>query len=448
MTMPAMAQSLPDIVDLVENHSDPVVSVRVKSKPKGNNSLRGIPKELLPFFSPELSPFFRGNPNRQPASAIGSGFIIEADGYVLTNAHVVADSDEIIVTLKNGEEYTAKLVGSDKRTDVALLKIDADKPLPTVKVGDSEKLRVGQWVVAIGSPWGLDQTVTAGIVSALGRRLPRENYVPFIQTDAAINPGNSGGPLMDLDGKVIGINSQIISPVKAYAGLSFAIPINVVMNIQSKIREDGFVRRARLGVLFSDVSKTTAEAMGLVDGRPKGALIQDVVKGSAASEAGLQSGDIILSLNDVAIEKSHDLPLILERMIPGETAKLEVLHEGKIVTITAVLDSWEDDVTVLGMKLGKLDEKMRIRLGIERDLQGVFIISIENKEGTPVDVISQLRNDDVITGITIKGRLYSIADVAKLQRIINNASGAKAVAFRIWRKGSHLIIPINLRNNQ
>ena len=238
---------------------------------------------------------------------------------MLTNAHVVEGGDEIIVALKNGDEYTAKLVGRDKKTDVALLKIEADKPLPTVKIGDSQKLRVGQWVVAIGSPWGLDQTVTAGIISALGRRLPQENYVPFIQTDAAVNPGNSGGPLMDLEGRVIGINSQIISPVKAYAGLSFAIPINVVMDIQRKLRDDGFVRRAT-GVIFSRVSKTIAEAMGL--DRQRGALIQDVLENSAAAEAGLQSGDILLSFNGMDIEKSHQLPLFIGSVLPARKPHL------------------------------------------------------------------------------------------------------------------------------
>lgn len=444
LALSAAAQNFPNIVDLVEENSEPVVSVRVKSEPKGNAAPRGIPREFLPFSPPELLPFFHGRPGgRHPVTSIGSGFIIDAEGYVLTNAHVVEGGDEIIVALKNGDEYTAKLVGRDKKTDVALLKIEADKPLPTVKIGDSQKLRVGQWVVAIGSPWGLDQTVTAGIISALGRRLPQENYVPFIQTDAAVNPGNSGGPLMDLEGRVIGINSQIISPVKAYAGLSFAIPINVVMDIQRKLRDDGFVRRAQLGVIFSRVSKTIAEAMGL--DRQRGALIQDVLENSAAAEAGLQSGDILLSFNGMDIEKSHQLPLFIGSVLPGTKATFEVLRNGNIITVTAVLGALEDDVIILGMRLKDLDDNIRNRLQVEGDFQGIVIVGIENNEKTPEN-IDQLRPDDIITDMIIQKHIHPIHDIAALQKILNDADNASAVAFRVWRKGRRLVIAVELNN--
>lgn len=422
------------VVKLVEEHSAPVVSVRAIRSGAGD-ILGGRHPEFFPF-PPELFGPRRGR--RPPAASQGSGFIIDADGYILTNAHVVADADEIIVSLKNGDEFQAETVGIDRRTDIALLKIDAEgENLPVVEIGDSDAIRVGEWVVAIGSPYGLDQTVTAGIISALGRRLPSEQYVPFIQTDAAVNPGNSGGPLMDLEGKVIGINSQIISSSGAFAGVSFAIPIGVAMNIQSRLREDGEIKRGLLGVVFTPVSQTLAEALGLES--RDGALVQEVLKDSAADEAGVKDGDIIVEFNGEKIKDAHTLPLRIGALPPGEKVTVGVWREGEQLSFTATLGALDNpSETVLGLRLEDLSQEDERRTGLEH---GAKVIGILHDEDTPKD-INQLRAGDIITFVVVNQKLRRVENRAAFAELTKSATGS--IALRIWRDGRRLIIPIQL----
>ncbi|MDZ7748541.1 MAG: Do family serine endopeptidase [Halofilum sp. (in: g-proteobacteria)] len=321
--------AVPDFTRIVKNNRDAVVNVSTTQQVSAEQ--RGIPRELLEQLPPghPLKRFFKrfggeggGKPERGRTS-LGSGFIISADGYVLTNAHVVAKADEITVKLHDNRQFDAKVVGMDKPTDVGLLKIDASG-LPTVDIGDSDELRVGQWLLAIGSPFGLDYTATQGIVSALERSLPNDTYTPFIQTDVAVNPGNSGGPLFNGDGEVIGINSQIFSRTGGYMGLSFAVPINTAMDIVSQLKEDGTVERGYLGVSIQPVDRGLAESFGL--DKPVGALVADVMADSPAKAAGLQSGDVILRFDGRKVSDASALPPMVGRVEPGKSAKVQILR--------------------------------------------------------------------------------------------------------------------------
>ena len=315
---------LPDFTDLYERNGPAVVSIDVTQK---SRRARGMPElsEDDPFYE-----FFRrfgqvpprrGQEREPEPQAVGSGFVIGSDGHVLTNAHVVDGADEVTVRLSDKREFKAKVLGTDKRTDIALLKIEA-KDLPTVTIGDPEKLRVGEWVVAIGKPFGLENTMTAGIVSAKGRDLPQENLVPFIQTDVAINPGNSGGPLFNMKGEVVGINSLIYSRTGGYMGLAFAIPIDVAMNTVTQLKEKGRVTRGRIGVQIQPVTKEDAEAFGL--GAPRGALVNGVEKDGPAAKAGVEVGDIIVKADGRDVKSSQELPRIITAIRPGNKIVLTV----------------------------------------------------------------------------------------------------------------------------
>ncbi|WP_409301806.1 Do family serine endopeptidase, partial [Pseudomonas sp. KCJK8993] len=310
----AQAAELPDFTQLVEQASPAVVNIsttqklpdrRVSAGPMPD--LEGLPPMLREFFERGMPPQQRSprGDRQREAQSLGSGFIISPDGYILTNNHVIADADEILVRLADRSELKAKLVGTDPRSDVALLKIDG-KDLPVLKLGKSQDLKAGQWVVAIGSPFGFDHTVTQGIVSAIGRSLPNENYVPFIQTDVPINPGNSGGPLFNLAGEVVGINSQIYTRSGGFMGVSFAIPIDVAMDVSSQLKAGGKVSRGWLGVVIQEVNKDLAESFGLE--KPAGALVAQIQDDGPAAKGGLQVGDVILSLNGQPIVMSADLP--------------------------------------------------------------------------------------------------------------------------------------------
>ena len=338
----ASAKSLPDFTELVEDNSAAVVNISTSSERKVGGGVQGSPFsqrqfEQLPEFFQEFfrgpnSPFGGGSPGRQaPRQSMGSGFIVSTDGYVLTNNHVVEGADEIIVRLNDRRELPARLIGTDPRSDMAVLKIEDGDDLPVVKVGRSRNLKVGEWVLAIGSPFGFDYTVTAGIVSALGRSLPSENYVPFIQTDVAINPGNSGGPLFNLEGEVIGINSQIYTRSGGFMGVSFAIPIDDAMGVFRQLRDDGSVSRGWLGVLIQEVNRDLAESFGLQ--RPRGALVAEVMAGSPAQKASLQAGDIILAYDSEEVALSSDLPPMVGRTPVGETAALRVLRGGEVINV-------------------------------------------------------------------------------------------------------------------
>jgi serine protease Do len=337
-------QDMPDFAALVSEYGDAVVNVEVQQTARWT---RGSPRWRPddPFFdffrrfgipAPELDP--RGSP--LPRHGTGSGFIVSQDGYILTNAHVVADADEVTVRLSDRREFRAKVIGADARTDVALIKIDA-KDLPTVRVGDPDKLRPGQWVLAIGSPFGLENSVTAGIVSATSRAVGGESYVPFIQTDVAVNPGNSGGPLFNLQGEVVGINSMIFSRTGGYMGLSFAIPIDVAMSVRDQLVKTGRVVRGRIGVAVQDVNAQLSQSFGL--DRPRGALVSSVDEDGPAAKAGIEVGDIILEVNGEPIDRFADLSGTIGRMKPGSEARLTVWRNRKERGIEVKVVELEDE---------------------------------------------------------------------------------------------------------
>ncbi|HKK14822.1 MAG TPA: DegQ family serine endoprotease [Gammaproteobacteria bacterium] len=330
----------PDFITLAKDNQAAVVNISTTATVSTKQS-HGLPPGI-----PKDSPFgqffkhFFGNRNgpagngKQKVHSLGSGFIISSDGYILTNAHVVKDADQIVVGLDNRRQFSAKLVGMDKMTDVALLKIDA-KNLPTVKTGDSDNLQVGQWVLAIGSPFGFSHSATQGIVSALHRSLPNDTYVPFIQTDVAVNPGNSGGPLIDTAGEVIGINSQIYTTTGGYEGLSFAIPINVAMNVAKQLKSQGHVTRGWLGVYIQPVTQNLAQAFGM--NKPSGALVAKVEPDSPASRAGLKAGDVITAYNGHEIQQSSALPPLVANTPIGKTVPVKVLRDGSAKTVQVTI---------------------------------------------------------------------------------------------------------------
>jgi serine protease Do len=329
-----VAVMLPDFTTLVKKFGPAVVNIRVieKSPTEGQDNPFG---PNSPF-----APFFRGlpfqAPPEEPIRGEGSGFIIRPDGVILTNAHVVAGATRVTVQLTDRREYTAKVIGEDKTADVAVIKIPADN-LPTVNLGDSNSLQVGQWVLAIGAPFGFDNSATAGIVSAKGRTLPDSGYVPFIQTDVPINPGNSGGPLFDMQGRVVGINSQIYSRTGGYMGVSFSIPINVAMQVAHQLMTTGHVERGKLGVVIQNVDQGLADSFGLPE--PEGALVSSVEQGGPASRAGIQPGDVILALNGAPVATSSQLPVRIASLMPGTTVHLTIWRDHAERTIDVKLGS-------------------------------------------------------------------------------------------------------------
>lgn len=365
----ALAQSrgLPDFTELAERQGAAVVNISTTQVTRSS--------QMSPFPFDENDPafeFFKRFIPRHPGGAaprefenksLGSGFIVSGDGFILTNAHVVDGADEVTVRLTDKREFKAKIIGADKRTDVALIRIEASG-LPTVKLGDPAQLKVGEWVVAIGSPFGFDNSVTAGIVSAKGRSLPQENYVPFIQTDVAINPGNSGGPLFNMRGEVVGINSQIYSRSGGYMGVSFAIPIDVAMEIQNQLRASGKVSRGRLGVVIQEVNKELAESLGL--NKPMGAVVNAVEKGGPADKAGLEPGDVILKFDGKPINASADLPRLVAATKPGTRSTLQVWRKGTTRDIAVTVGEMVDEKTAANRqgRGAKPPEQQANRLGL------------------------------------------------------------------------------------
>src|SRR5712671_3307789 len=331
------ASALPDFSALVEQNGPAVVNISTTTAPvRTQMQVPQIPGEpgdpIQEFFRRFQIPIPQGGDMLR--KGVGSGFIVSADGYILTNAHVVDDASEVTVKLTDKREFKAKVIGVDRRTDVALVKIDS-KNLPTVRIGDASKARVGEWVAAIGSPFGLENTVTAGIISAKSRSLPDETYVPFIQTDVAINPGNSGGPLFNMAGEVIGINSQIYSRTGGYMGLSFAVPIDVAMKVKTDLQKYGKVSRGRLGVTIQGVTQELADSFGLK--KAQGALVSAVETKSPADKAGIKTGDIILAVDGRDIENSIDLPRVIGETRPGTTVNLKVWRQGETKELRASL---------------------------------------------------------------------------------------------------------------
>lgn len=390
---PAQVTGLPDFTGLVERNAPAVVNIRAITTASSSPSSEGfgdqgpgqeeIPEFFRRFFGP---PGSGGGPIDRDQESGGSGFIISADGYILTNNHVVRGADEVTVRLTDRREFRADVIGTDPETDIALLKVDTNG-LPTARLGDSNTLKPGQWVIAIGSPFSFDHSVTAGVVSATGRSVGggQQQYVPFIQTDVAINPGNSGGPLFNLAGEVVGINSQIFSGTGGYMGISFAIPIEVAQNVVEQLRSDGRVRRGLIGVQIQEVTREFAQSLGL--DRPGGALVGLVAPGGAAEDAGIRVGDVILAFEGREIVSSADLPLAVGTTRPGSKAKVDIFRDGKRQSVTLTVGEAEanpDAVAAagaqtppasanrLGMALQNLTAEQREQMGLE-DEGGVLI---------------------------------------------------------------------------
>ena len=443
---------LPEFTQLVEQASPAVVNIsttqKVESRRAGSHQmpdLEGMPPMFREFFErmPQQPP--SGQERKREAQSLGSGFIISADGYVLTNNHVVADADEIIVRLSDRSELVAKLVGADPRTDVALLKVEG-KDLPTVKLGSSEGIKVGEWVLAIGSPFGFDHSATSGIISAKGRSLPNENYVPFIQTDVAINPGNSGGPLFNLDGEVIGINSQIFTRSGGFMGLSFAIPIDVAMDVADQLKASGKVSRGWLGVVIQEVNKGLAESFGLE--KPAGALIAQVLVDGPAAKGGVRVGDVILQVNDRPVILASDLPHLVGVIKPGDKAQFQVLREGKRISLALQVGSMPVDGEEPPVASAAEPEQASNRLGV-----AVVTLTAEQRKqldiqnGVLVKAVAQgpaamigLRPGDVITHLNN----LSIASVDEFQQVVKQLPDNRSVSMRVLREGRASFITFKL----
>lgn len=448
--VPAYAQ-LPDFTDLVKHTGDAVVNISTVQK--ANDTQTGPDGQLPPDLPPEMEEFFkrfyqgpgRNNPAPREAASLGSGFIISRDGYVLTNHHVVNNASEIIVKLKDRRELVAKLIGSDESTDVALLKVES-KDLPVFEIGNPDDLQVGEWVLAIGTPFGFEQSVTAGIVSAKGRSLPDGNYVPFIQTDVAINPGNSGGPLINMQGKVVGINSQIYSRSGGYMGLSFSIPIDVAMNVVDQLKSKGKVARGWLGVQIQDVTRQLAESFGM--DRPHGALVAKVISGGPAEKAGLQVGDIIVEFNGQIIETSGELPPRVGVFPVDEKAKVKILRQGDKQEISVKIgllpsqnnaqskEAASNEVASnrLGVVVSDINLEQRKELQIEKN--GVLVQKVNKGVAQeiglqPGDVILRIQNTVV-------------RDANEFNAIVAKLPKEKSIAMLVQRNGSPIFLAFKL----
>lgn len=436
---------LPDFTPLAESAGKAVVNISASAKSSKRAGQQDVPEIFRRFFGDD----FNFAPAPQDKQSFGSGFIISADGYVLTNNHVVQGADKVTVRLSDRRELDAEVIGTDERADVALLKIDG-KDLPLLKIGNPEQLKVGEWVLAIGSPFGFEYSVTSGIVSAKARALPNESYVPFIQTDVAINPGNSGGPLLNMKGEVIGINSQIYSRSGGFMGLSFAIPIDVAMESVEQLKASGHVARGYLGVVIQDISRDLADAYGLP--RPAGALIAKVLPGSPAEKTGLKEGDVITQFNARDINLSSDLPQMVGRAKVGQSYPLTVYRDGKARTlnfeVAALPDDGNDAATPAGK--GKSAAKPDLsRLGIN----SIRELSAEEKAALKIDggaVIMQLaegaaadaglRAGDVV--VSLQGK--PVATARQFADMAKDLPAGKAVPLGVNRRGQPMILALKL----
>lgn len=443
-----LAKELPDFTELVEQQGPAVVNVSTSQTIRQAQISHGLPN--LPEGDP-LNEFFRrfapSVPQQQESQSLGSGFIIDADGYILTNAHVVDSADKITVRLTDKREFKAKLIGFDKRTDVALLKIEASG-LPKVVLGKPEQLKVGEWVLAIGSPFGFDSSVTAGIVSAKGRSLPQENYVPFIQTDVAINPGNSGGPLFNMQGEVVGINSQIYSRSGGYMGLSFAIPIDVAMEVVSQLRSTGKVTRGRIGVTIQELTRELAESFGLA--KAEGAVISSVEKNSPADKAGLEAGDVVLKFDGKKIGSSADLPRIVAMTRPGSKVAMQVWRKNTMREISLTVGEIKEEnvlaqatknsdeggrkslsLTRLGVKVTPLSEELKSKLQIK---SGLLVEEVKKgvRNGLHAgDVILSVGNLEAQSAEQINSALKSVASGRNVALLIRRGDWVSYLAIKL-----------------
>ncbi len=449
----ALARALPEFTELVRTYGPAVVNISTKQADRGY----ARPHDFSVPDMPEDSPFydffhrFFGEEGLTPpeeeegdSRPLGSGFFISSDGYLLTNSHVVEGAYEIIVRTSDRREFLAELVGTDKRSDIALLKVEA-QDVPAVKLGSAKDLEVGEWVLAIGSPFGFEHSATAGIVSAKGRSLPNENYVPFIQTDVAINPGNSGGPLFNLDGEVVGVNSQIYSRTGGFMGLSFAVPIDMAMDVVQQLKTTGRVSRGWLGVVIQDVTRELAAAMGLES--PKGALVAQVLPDSPAETARLQVGDVVVRFNGKDVPTSSALPPLVGASRVNEPARVEVMRRGRSEEITIIVGELPDDgelmiaatpertvANSIGLVVADLDPGQRERLGIEQG--GVIVREVNPGAGeragiAPGDVILMFDNEPV-------------ADAARFEALLDQTERGRWVAVLIHRDDGRMFFPVRI----
>ncbi len=448
----ALSRELPDFTELVSQNSPTVVNISTKQSATPSERLRGFSVPDLPEDSPlqDLFRHFFGEEGELPedsfqSRSLGSGFFVSPDGYVLTNSHVVEGADEIVVRTSDRREIVATLVGTDKRSDIALLKVEGED-LPSAKIGSSQDLRVGEWVLAIGSPFGFESSATAGIVSAKGRSLPTENYVPFIQTDVAINPGNSGGPLFNLKGEVIGVNSQIYSRTGGFMGLSFAIPIHVAMDVVDQLKTKGRVSRGWLGVLIQDMTRELAESFGMA--QPRGALIAQVLPDSPAQAAGLQPGDVILSYNEREVVTSSNLPPLVGDTDVGASANLVVLRNGENVPLSVKIEELPDEdqltgpngereresANQLGLVVRDLTPEQRQQLNLE---QGGVIV--ESLDPGPADDAGLSAGDMILL---LDNR--PIADRNDFNRILEEINPGRTIAVLVQRGDSRIFYAVKL----
>lgn len=440
------ARSLPEFTELVKTNGPAVVNITTSHQQKNTPE---IPSDAPGYEEPfdELMKRFFGNPGSGGAvpedfgsDARGSGFVLSADGYIITNHHVVDGADEILVKLNDRREFTAKLIGSDKRSDVALLKIEALN-LPTLKIGDSGTIEVGEWVLAIGSPFGFESSATTGIVSATGRNLPTDTYVPFIQTDVAINPGNSGGPLFNLDGEVVGVNSQIYSRSGGFMGVSFAIPINIVMDVVSQLKNNGKVSRGWIGVHIQEVDQNLAQSFGMTT--PTGALVTQVIPEGPANNI-LQLGDVIVELNSKPVANAGSLPAMVGTVAPGQSVKLTVIRnrERQEVELNIGELPGEEDaaqatpeeepnadpasIDVLGMQLTAIDDTIREALGL-----AVGGVLVEKINGDPAQRAG-INAGDVVTLLDGK----PVNSPEEIKKIASEIDKGKTIAVLVYREGA------------
>src|SRR5687767_9732752 len=449
-------RELPDFTRLVDDQGNAVVNISTTQAVRRSGAAPQVPgiedEEVLEFFRrfiPRQQPGQPGPSQRPESRSLGSGFIISADGYILTNAHVVEGADEINVRFTDKREFKAKVIGADRRTDIAVIKVDATG-LPAVRFGDPTKLKVGEWVVAIGSPFGFENTVTAGIVSAKGRSLPAESFVPFIQTDVAINPGNSGGPLFNMRGEVVGVNSQIYSRTGGFMGLSFAIPIDVALDIQKQLREKGRVARGRIGVVIQEVTRDHATSFGL--DRPRGALVNSVEKGSPADKAGIEAADIILAFDGKQVESQSDLPRIVGSTRPGSQSSVEVWRKGRTQKLSISVAELQEDRVAAAAPTGRDKPKAEApanRLGIV-----VGELSAEQKKALNLSaglVVTDVRPDskadvrkgDVLLTVVHKGQHTELKTVEQFNKLLAGLDKNAVLTLQVRRGENTAFVTIS-----
>lgn len=442
---PAPLVTLPDFSSLVAREGPAVVNISstkiVHDSDTDQSSQDSQDNDPFYDFFHRFMPNSPQAPHDYASKSLGSGFIISHDGYILTNAHVIDDSDEVTVKLTDKREFRAKVIGSDKRADIALIKIRA-KNLPIVPIGDPSTLKVGEWVLAIGSPFGFDNSVTSGIVSAKGRSLPDENYVPFIQTDVPINPGNSGGPLFNMKGEVVGINSQIYSRTGGYMGLSFAIPIDVAMNISNQLRENGKVSRGKIGVEIQELNQDLAKSFGMKDAN--GALVASVEKGGPADQAGIRPGDVIIGFNGKAVESSTELPALVGATKPGTKASVKIWRDGSEQDISMTVGELSSSVSPavespqrlsidrIGLGLKNLGADQKSAAGVDH---GILIVKVRG-----AFMQSRLAEGDIILAMNHT----DITSVDQFNDLLSRIPRGQTVALLIRRGSSSIYIPIKV----